>query len=154
MLAPPATGGGWLCHLTVVSTAVFCAGACAALYVPSLRSAYVWLCLVLFALGTVGFLVAIMAAGARALREGVGVRTSGLFLAAFAPPALRLRFRIAMAATIVVSVVAALASSDPSPLVIDIPAMAYGILVPIMPFAFAGLHGARYCPWPARTPPR
>lgn len=154
MLAPPATGGSYLCHLTVVLSAAFCVSAVGALFVTSVRSAFVWLCLVLFAAGTLAFLAAIVASGVRALREGIGVRSSGLFLAAFAPAALRVRFRASMVATVVVAAIAALASSDPSPLVIDIPAMAYGILVPIMPFAFAGLHGSLYCPWPSRTPPK
>lgn len=150
MVAAPGAGGDVVCHVTVVMTAIFVVAAFAALWLPSLRSAYVWLCLLWFAVGTVAFVIAIVLAGARAMRDDVGVRSAGLFLAAFAPPRLRLRFRAAMVVTVVVSVVTALASSDPSPLVIDIPAMAYGILVPIFPFALAGLHGARYCPWPVR----
>lgn len=150
LIAPPAEGGDFLCHVTVAMTAVFCIAAFTALWVPSLRGAYVWLCLVWFAVGTAGFVAAIVLAGARALHDDVGVRSSGLFLAGFAPPHLRVRFRAAMAVTVVVAVVTALASSNPSPLVVDIPAMAYGILVPILPFALAGVHGARYCPWPVR----
>lgn len=150
MVAPPAEGGDVFCHLTVAMTAVFCVAAFVALWVPSLRSAYVWLCLLWFAIGTAAFVLAIVLAGSRALRDDVGVRSAGLFLAAFAPHRLRLRFRAAMVATVIVSVVTALASSNPSPLVIDIPAMAYGILVPILPFALAGVHGARYCAWPVR----
>lgn len=150
MLAAPAEGGDWLCHVTVAMTAIFCLASFTALWVPTLRSGYVWLCLVCFAVGTVGFVVAIMLAGARALHDEAGVRSAGLFLAGFAPQRLRARFRAAMVVTVVVAVVTALASSNPSPLVIDIPAMAYGILVPIVPFALAGIHGARYCPWPVR----
>lgn len=150
MVAAPAAGGDLICHVTVAMTAIYCVAAFVALWVPSLRGAYVWLCLVWFAVGTVAFVVAIILAGARALRDDVGVRSVGLFLAGFAPPRLRVRFRVAMVAVVVVSVVTALASSNPSPLVIDIPAMAYGILVPILPFALAGVHGARYCPWPVR----
>ena len=149
-VAPPAEGGDIVCYVTVAMTAAFCVAAAVALWVPSLRGAYVWLCLAWFAVGTVAFVLAIVLAGARALHDDVGVRSAGLFLAAFAPPRLRLKFRAAMVVSVVVSVVTALASSNPSPLVIDIPAMAYGILVPILPFALAGLHGARYCPWPVR----
>jgi len=150
-LPPPASGGGaWLAHLCVAATTAFALVALAALFVTSLRGMYVWICLVLFAAGMAFFLAAIVLAGARSYREGVGVRSSGLFLAGFAPKQLALRFRVSMGVTVLAALVAAVANRDPSPLVIDIPAMAYGILVPILPFALAGFHGARYCPWPAR----
>lgn len=40
---------------------------------------------------------------------------------------------------------------DAGPYVLDIPAMAYGILVPIFPPAIAGIHGALFCGWPRRA---
>lgn len=149
---PPATGGSWLAWLVVAGTAAFTVVTVAGIVVREMRSLAAAVDSALFCLGVVGFVVAIVLSGARAL-EGVGVRASGLFFAGFAERHDQLVFRSSFAWTIVLGLGSALlvaGSSDPGPFVLTIPAMAYGILVPIFPPAMAGIHGARYCPWPMR----
>lgn len=153
LVDPPARGGRWLTWCTLVTTVVFAVWGLATVVAPALRPAYAIYCSVLFAVGMAAFLLAIVLSGSRAL-AGTGVRASGLFLGAFAPPWDRSVFRWCFAVTSVlglgVAVVVA-GSDDPGPFVLNLPMTAFGILVPIWPPAVAGLHGARYCPWPRRV---
>lgn len=153
LVDPPARGGRWLTWCTLVTTAVFVLWALATVAAPSLRPAYAIYCSVLFAVGMAAFLLAIVLSGSRAL-QGTGVRASGLFLGAFAPEWDRRVFRWSFAVTCVVGLGVAIVvagSDDPGPFVLNLPMTAFGILVPIWPPAVAGLHGARYCPWPRRV---
>lgn len=148
----PAAGGSWLAWLVLAGTLAFTVVTVGGIVMREMRGLAAAVDSVLFGLGVVGFVAAIVLSGARAL-EGVGVRASGLFLAGFAERREQLVFRASFAWTIVLGLGAALlvsGSSDPGPYVLTIPAMAYGILVPIFPPAMAGIHGARYCPWPMR----
>lgn len=150
----PAEGGKWLVWFTAAATTIFGVNGLVSIPIVGARSAYVWVSGSMFVLGIAGFAIAVFVAGARAL-DGVGVRATSLFLAGFASPRDRTIFRVAFAATIVLGLGVALAvgtGPDAEPFVLDIPATAYGILVPIFPPAFAGVHGARYCAWPARKP--
>lgn len=104
----------------------------------------------LFLTGIAAFVVAIALSGARALRSGVGVRATGLFLGGFAGRRDRTVFQVCLGLTCVVGLGVALANRDPEPLVAGVPALAFGILVPVFAPGLAGLHGARYCPWPAQ----
>lgn len=150
--APPAAGGAWLAWATLAGTVTFTVLTSLGIVVRGIRSVVALVDMALFLVGIAAFLVAIVLSGSRALR-GVGVRASGLYLAGFAPRDLQLVFRICFAWTIVLGLGAALVvsgSTDPGPYILNIPTMAYGILVPIFPPALAGVHGARYCPWPTR----
>lgn len=149
----PATGGRWMSILVLITTVVFAAWALLSIVVPALRPSYAIYCSVLFAAGSVAFLLAIVLAGSRAL-AGTAVRASGLFLGAFAPAWDRAVFRWSLATISVLGLGVALvvsASSDPGPFVLNLPLTAFGILAPIWPPAIAGLHGARYCAWPKRV---
>lgn len=151
---PQARGGAWVVWSAACGTALFAVVTLLAVPMPSVRGLLVWVDTILFLVGTVGFLVAIAVAGRRAL-GGVGVRATGLFLAGFARPRDQLVFRTCLGSTVVLGLgVALVVGTGPGagPYVLDIPATAYGILVPIFPPAMAGIHGARYCSWPAKKP--
>jgi hypothetical protein len=153
MVEPPGRNGRWLTWCTLVATVVFVGWALVTVVSPSSRPSYAIYCSVLFTVGMFVFLLAILLSGSRAL-QGTGVRASGLFLGAFAPAWDRRVYRWCFAATSVVGLgvaVVVAGSADPGPFVLNLPMTAFGILVPIWPPAVAGLHGARYCPWPRRV---
>ncbi len=146
----PAEGGDGLVRFCAVVTTLFVVCSVVAVPLAGFRSVLVWIDVAIFLAGCLGFLIGIGIAGNRAL-EGVSVRASGLFLGAFAEPRDRLVFLVSFVAAIIVGFGVALlvgTGPDSGPYVLDIPATAYGILVPVFPPACAGIHGARYCAWP------
>ena len=149
-LPSPAQGGAWLVWLCAAGTSVFVVLSLAALAAKSIRPVLVSVDAALFLAGGAAFVAAIVLLGARALRSGVGVRATGLFLGGFAGRRDRAVFQWCFGLACVVGLGAALANRDPEPLVVGVPAMAFGVLVPVFAPGLAGVHSARYCAWPMR----
>lgn len=135
--------GSAILRTSVAGTASFTALAAAAVLADRVVPAFVVVSLLLFAAGTVAFVVAFLRAVDRSRTETIGV--GGLFFGAGAAPG---RVQALLLGSLGVQVVVAITAAALRPYT----AVAFGTLAPMWALGLAGLWVARHGVFPAREP--
>lgn len=137
------TGAG-VVKASWAGTAALAAAAGLAVAAKDARGVMLVVSLVLFAGGSVAFVLALLRAADRSRREELFL--AGLFFLSGAPPAVRRH----LLGSLAVEVVVALAAAGARPYT----SVAFGVLAPMWGEGLAGLWGARYGTFPPRAPGR
>lgn len=136
------THGDALITVAWIGTAVFVTSAVASVLTDAMRAVGVVVALVLFALGTLAFLVAYARAVNRSRTEELSVNGIYFLVGGCAP----MRVRWHLMGALGVQVVAAFATASVRPFT----AVAFGILVPMYGLGIAGLWAATHGTFPRR----
>lgn len=149
-VVPPGVPGGRIIVAGLIGTAVFVVTAIAgAASSGAVRNLAAVVSFVLFAIGSVLFLVAYGRAVARSRYETISV--GGLyFLAGCAPRSVQIR----LLGLLVVQTVVAIATSAATATVRPFTPLAFGLLVPMFGLACSGLWAAFHGAFPKRVDPR
>ena len=130
------TEGERIISASRIGTAVFVVASALAVVLPEdVRLGYVVLCLVLFAVGIVVFLMAFFTAVERSRQDAIGI--GGLYFLAGSAP---VRVQVTMMSMFGVQSVTAVTAASLRPFT----SLAVAVLVPMFGLGLAGLWGARY----------